>query len=138
MTSWPNYDHVIALASAHPDITVVLGHAGLPVARDPEYFAHWSAGIGRLAKLPNIVCKISALASGSDPSWTVDSIRPWLLGCVETFGPDRCMFGSNWPIDSLFGDYPRLVAAYREITSVLAPAERRNLFSATAAKIYRL
>jgi predicted TIM-barrel fold metal-dependent hydrolase len=138
MTSWPNYDHVLALAGAHPDITVVLGHAGLPVARDPEYFSHWSAGLRRLAELPNIVCKISALASGSDPSWTVDSIRPWVLGCLEAFGADRCMFGSNWPIDSLFGDYPRLVGAYREITAGLTLAERRNLFSATAAAVYGL
>jgi predicted TIM-barrel fold metal-dependent hydrolase len=138
MTSWPNYDHVIALASAHPDITVVLGHAGLPVARDAEYFEHWSAGIRRLAELPNIVCKISALASGSDPWWTIDSIRPWVLGCLETFGPDRCMLGTNWPIDSLFGDYPKLVGAYREITAGLSPTELRNLFSGTAATVYHL
>lgn len=138
MTSWPNYLHVEALASSQPETTVVLGHAGLPVARDPAYFAQWSAGLRRLAALPNIVCKISALASSPDPGWSVRSIRPWLLECVAAFGADRCMVGSNWPIDSLFGSYDRVTAAYRDIAAELSDAERAQLYAGTAERVYRL
>jgi predicted TIM-barrel fold metal-dependent hydrolase len=138
MTSWPNYGHVHALAQANPDATIILGHAGLPVERDPDYYARWRAAIVALGREPNIVCKISALASGADPSWTVESIRPWVLGCLEAFGPDRAMFGSNWPIDSLFGDYPRLVGAYLDITADLSGDERAAVFTQTARRVYRL
>lgn len=138
MTSWPNYCDVHALAQASPDTTIILGHAGLPVERDPAYFAQWRSAIVELGREPNIVCKISALASGADPNWTVDSIRPWLLVCLEAFGPGRCMFGSNWPIDSLFGDYPRLVSSYRKITADLSQAERADLFERTACRVYQL
>jgi len=138
MTPWPNYGHVRDLARANPDTTVILGHAGLPVARDPEYLIRWRMAIGELAREPNIVCKISALASGADPGWSVASIQPWFLGCIEAFGAERCMLGSNWPIDSLFGDYPRLVSAYREIAADLSPTERTDLFANTATRTYRL
>lgn len=138
MTSWPNYVHVQALARANPDVTIVLGHAGLPVERDPVYFARWHAAIARLGQESNIACKISALASGADPNWTVESIRPWVLGCLEAFGADRCMFGSNWPIDSLFGDYEQLVGAYRDITAGLSEDERTAVFAGTARRVYRL
>jgi predicted TIM-barrel fold metal-dependent hydrolase len=138
MTSWPNFGHVRRLALAHPDVTVILGHAGLPVARDPDYFAHWRSAMQQIAEVPNLVCKISALASGADPQWSVPSITPWFLGCVDAFGADRCMIGTNWPIDSLFGDYPRLVDAYREIASARSAAEQADLFVNTAALVYRL
>jgi predicted TIM-barrel fold metal-dependent hydrolase len=138
MTSWPNFGHVRRLADAHPEVTVILGHSGLPVARDTDYLAAWQPAMHEIAKVPNVVCKISALASGADPDWTVASIRPWFLGCIEAFGPDRCMLGTNWPIDSLFGDYPRLVGAYREIAGELSRDERAALFAGTATRVYRL
>ncbi len=138
MTPWPNYGHVRDLARGNLGTTVILGHAGLPVARDAEYLSRWRMAIGDLAREPNIVCKISALASGADPDWSVASIRPWFLGCVDAFGTERCMLGTNWPIDSLFGDYPRLIAAYREIAADLSPTERTDLFVNTATRTYRL
>jgi predicted TIM-barrel fold metal-dependent hydrolase len=138
MTSWQNFPHVRDLARGSPDTTVVLGHAGLPVARDAAYLATWRSAMQELAREPNVVCKISALASGADPDWSVGSISPWMLGCIEAFGAQRCMVGSNWPIDSLFGDYPTLIAAYRQIAESLSRAERSDVFSATAARVYRL
>ena len=91
-----------------------------------------------MASRPNVVVKISALASGADPGWSIDSIRPWAEHCIESFGPDRAMFGTNWPIDRLFGSYTALVEAYLEIAAPLTPEEHRALFSATAARVYRL
>jgi predicted TIM-barrel fold metal-dependent hydrolase len=89
---------------------------------------------------PAMVCKISAVASGADPAWTVDSIRRWVLGCIDSFGPQRCMFASNWPIDKLFGNYPKLYAAYEQIVRDAGFADKDidSLFAATAERVYRI
>jgi predicted TIM-barrel fold metal-dependent hydrolase len=139
MTSWEHYDKLLALAQRWPTTTIVLGHAGLPTSRSDDYFTAWSSGLRRLAGgAPNVVCKISALASGADPNWTIGSIRPWVMGCIEAFGPDRCMFASNWPVDKLFGSYRDLMNAYREIVDDLSPAEVAQLFTATTERVYRI
>ena len=138
MVSHERFGDVAEVARRRRDGIVVLGHAGLPVQRDASYLRAWSAAMGELARQPNVVCKVSALASGSDPDWSVESIRPWVLGCIDAFGPDRCMFASNWPIDRLFGTYERLLGAYDEITSGFTDDERAALFGETARRVYRI
>lgn len=138
LVSFEGFDGAARVAERHPGVTFVLDHAGLPVERTPEYHERWSGAMHRLARVGNVVCKISALAGGVDPSWTVESLRPWVEGCIEAFGPERCMFGSNWPIDKPYGSYARLVEAYREIVRPLSAAERGALMRATARRVYRM
>jgi len=126
------------LADRWPGVTFVLSHAGLPLERSTETLREWKAAAEDLARRPNWVCKISALCGGSDPDWTVASIRPWAEACVETFGAERCMLGTNWPVDRLFGTYEGVVAALREIYDPLPEPDRRRLFHGTAAEVYRL
>jgi predicted TIM-barrel fold metal-dependent hydrolase len=138
MTTHEEFPKLAALAEAAPDATLVLGHAGLPLERTSAYLATWVQALRRLAQTPNVVCKISALASASDPQWTAESLRSWVLGCVEAFGADRCMLATNWPIDRLYGSYDRLVDAYRQILSPLATDERAAVFHDTATRVYSL
>ncbi len=138
LVPYPKFNAVCALADRRPDATLILGHAGQPVQRDRDYFDQWSGAIAKVASRPNVVVKISALASGADPDWSIDSIRGWAEHCIECFGPDQAMFGTNWPIDRLYGSYTALVEAYLEIASTLTATERRALFSATATRVYRL
>jgi predicted TIM-barrel fold metal-dependent hydrolase len=138
LVPYPKFEAVCALADHRPGATVVLGHAGLAEHRDPDYFAAWSHELGRFSTRSNVVVKLSALASGADPEWTVESIRPWIERCVDVFGPERAMFGTNWPIDRLFGSYERLVDAYCEVSARYTEAERAALFHATATRVYRL
>lgn len=141
MTSWDHFDELLSLVDQWPATPVVLGHAGLPVERDDGYYVHWLAGMKRLAvAAPTMVCKISAIASGADPSWTVDSIRRWVLGCIEAFGPQRCMFAGNWPIDKLFGTYPKLFGAYEEIVRAAGISENEIglLFAGNAERVYAI
>jgi predicted TIM-barrel fold metal-dependent hydrolase len=126
------------LADRWPSVTIALSHACLPLVRSREQLAEWDGAMRELAAHPNIVCKISAVAGASDPDWTVDSIRPWILACVDVFGADRCMLGSNWPVDRLFGTYRQLVEAYRSVTAELDPAERAAVFHGTAERVYRI
>jgi len=137
LVAHPAHAAVAEVAARHPGVTIVLGHAGQPVARDDAYRAEWLASLHRLARRPNVVVKVSALASGADPSWTSTSLTPWVLGCIEAFGPSRSMLASNWPIDRLHGTYVGLVDAYRTIVAGLSPGERAAVLSGTAERVYR-
>lgn len=138
LVPYAKYDDVCSLADSRPEAQIVLGHAGLAEHSDSDYFQAWSQKLGVFATRPNVAVKISALASGRDPDWTVASIKPWVRRCIEVFGPERAMFGSNWPIDRLFGSYERLVDAYRECTDDLTAPERDALFTGTAMRIYEI
>ncbi|HRE00458.1 MAG TPA: amidohydrolase family protein [Ilumatobacteraceae bacterium] len=138
LVPYPKFEAVCALADRRPEATIVLGHAGLAEHRDPDYFDAWSRHLGMFSTRPNVVVKISALASGADPNWTTDSIRAWAEWCIDVFGSERAMFASNWPIDRLYGSYERLVDAYLDIATRYTEAQRRDLFHATATRVYRL
>jgi predicted TIM-barrel fold metal-dependent hydrolase len=125
------------LAEDFPGITYCVDHAGFPLARDPEYFEAWRQGMRTIGAAPNAVVKISGLGM-VDHSWTVDSIRPWVLECIEAFGTDRSFFASNWPIDSLFSCYGDVIDAYAEIISSFSESEQRALFSGNANSVFRL
>lgn len=136
LVPYAKYDEVCALADSRPEAQIVLGHAGLAEHSDDDYFRAWSQKLKVFATRPNVTVKISALASGRDPNWTTASIKPWIQHCMEVFGPERAMFGSNWPIDRLFGTYERLIDAYRDCTDDLTVHERDALFVATAMRVY--
>lgn len=132
---WERMDAARDLARDFPDTTLVLDHAGFPQERDPEYFANWQRGMSTLAEADNAVCKISGLGM-RDPGWTHDSLRPWVLHCIEAFGVERCFFGTNWPVDRLFSSYPDVLDAYDAITADFSHDERVALFSGNAERVY--
>lgn len=125
------------LAEDFPGITYCVDHAGFPLARDADYFAAWRDGLRTIAAAPNAVIKISGLGM-VDHDWTVESIAPWVLACIEAFGTERSFFATNWPIDGLFSTYGDIVAAYAEIVSGFPEHEQRALFSENANRIFAL
>ncbi|CAN5588196.1 amidohydrolase family protein [soil metagenome] len=135
-TAPENFEMFSAFADRWPKVTFVLSHAALPKVRTPESLKLWIAAATEIAARPNLMCKISALCGGSDPDWTIDSIRPWAEACYGVFGADRVMLGSNWPVDRLFGTYADVVNAYRTIFSPLGDLEKSALFYANAAALY--
>ena len=132
---WQDMGKLRALAARFPNIKIVLDHAGLPAERNPEYFEQWAGGLRTAAEAENVVCKISGLGM-ADNDWTVDSIRPYVLQCIETFGIERGLFATNWPVDGLFSTYDAIVDAYKEITSDFSESERVALFSANTEALY--
>ena len=125
------------LAETFPDIVISLDHAGFPRKRDPEYFAMWKRELVNLAGAPNVVVKISGLGM-CDNRWTVDSFRPWVMTCIETFGVERSFFGTNWPVDRLYSSYPDVLDAYAQIISGFSRSEQEALFFANAERIFRI
>lgn len=117
-----------------PELPVVICHAGSPHDRTPDGLRFWSRELGRLSILPNLHCKISGLGM-FEPDWNRESIRPIVETCLEQFGPDRCMFGSNFPVDSLSSEYGELI----DVISVLIPdSAHSRVFGRTASRFYRL
>jgi len=130
-------DQAVALAAANSDTQLILNHTGMPVERDEAGIIGWRHGMRALATCDNVAVKISGLGM-TDPEWTTESIRPFVLETIELFDIGRCMFASNFPVDSLFSDYDTLYRAFRDITSDFSDAERSRLFRDNAAHYYRL
>ena len=128
-------DKLAALANKFPNTVIVIDHAGNPAERNDEYFALWKRGMATAATAENIIIKISGLGMG-DHNWTVDSIRPYVLGCIEAFGVERSIFATNWPVDSLFSDYDTLIDAYTEIIADFSDDEKRDLFARNTESLY--
>lgn len=126
-----------ALADEHPDVLFILNHAGMPARRDGEGLSGWRRGILELARRPNIAAKISGFGM-VEPSWTVASIRPFVLHLIEAFGTERAMFASNFPVDKLMRGYAELWQAYDEVVADFTAQERERLFVGNATTHYRL
>ena len=124
-----------------PNLSVALCHCGSPWYRDKAGWALWEDGLRALAALPNTHCKISGL-SMFDHNWTVDSLRPIITTVLDIFGADRCMFGSNFPVDKLHTSYQKLWMCYLEIVDAHDPAiseaHKRALFKDNCVAFYKL
>ena len=125
------------LARRYPDMQFVLDHAGMPAERDAAGVEGWKRGMRQLAACSNIAVKLCGYGM-VDTKWTVDSIRPFVLQPIEWFGPERCMFASNFPVDRLMASYDRLWNAYRDISAGFSSAEKALLFRENAERIYRI
>lgn len=125
-------------AQEHPELTFVLDHLGKPPIASGD-LEPWSTAVRTLAALPNTVCKLSGLVTEADRKrWTVDDLRPYVDTVLDAFGPDRLMFGSDWPVCTLAATYAEVIDIARELTSSLNDSERAALFAGTATRVYRL
>jgi L-fuconolactonase len=141
----PTFDLVIRVdqlpaaaraAAAVPELTFVLDHLGKPQIREgAEGLRRWRDAVAPLAKESNVAAKLSGLVTEADwGQWTVDEIRPFVQTALELFGPDRLMFGSDWPVCELASTYARVKEALTEILG----SHDSDVFSGTAARTYRL
>jgi L-fuconolactonase len=119
------------------DLTVVVEHTGWPRSDSDEERALWRAGIDALAGVgDNVVCKLSGLAMPSG-SVGAEALSPWLEYAIETFGVDRCMFASNFPVDSMHGTFDELYNTFSTVTDGVDGESRDKLFAGNAERVYR-
>ncbi len=128
---------VTEILAKSPNTQVALCHCGSPWDQSESGLKAWRDGLRLLASLPNVVCKISGLGM-FDHDWTVDSIRPIVESCIDLFGAERCMFGSNFPVDKLHASYTKVWRAFEVITASLSEADQARLFGNTAREFYRI
>lgn len=133
----PQMAGAAGLAAACPEVNFVLQHAGMPEDQSEAGRAAWRKGMERLAAEPNICTKLSAFGTfihRNDPDFIAEMIRE----TVAIFGAERCMFGSNFPIEKLWCSYAELFDAFRAAVKPLGESAGEAIFTGTAARIYRI
>lgn len=133
---WWELDAAAELASDFPGTTIVLNHAGLPSDRSPQGLEGWRRAMARLARHPNVALKISGIGL-EDRAWSITDNGPVIRDAVSIFGWQRCMFASNFPVDSLVGGFSTILNGFYHATSGLSDDARRALFHDNAVRIYR-
>jgi predicted TIM-barrel fold metal-dependent hydrolase len=125
------------LIDENPRTLFVIEHAGCPQLLDLSRMEVWRVGLRDLARRPNAVLKISGLGM-FDPGWNAESVRSVVLECIDSFGADRVMFASNFPVDSLMSSYSEVWKRFFEITKGHSEAERDAMFFGNVEKFYRI
>lgn len=128
---------LLTLLERHPELRAVVDHAAKPEIRMGRY-ATWAADMTRIAQETNACCKLSGLVTEATEDWRVEDIRPYVDGLLESFGPKRLMWGSDWPVVELAGGYARWYEATVSLLAELSEEERAAILGGTAARVYRL
>lgn len=143
-------------AKAVPDLTIILNHVGgliregIYANRDDEILPIWRSGIAAVAACPNVVIKLGGMgmpANGFD--WhtrtqpigseeLAESMAPFMNYCIEQFGPERCMFESNFPVDKVSFSYNIMYNAFKRLSKDYSATERAAMFHDTAARVYKI
>ena len=134
---WWNLDQAADLARDFPATQIIVNHTGLPADRSVEGLAGWRHALEAVALLPNVAIKISGLGQRDRP-WTQEANVPIIRDAIAIFGADRCMFASNFPVDSLVASYRTILEGFLAAIADRTPAERKMLLHDNAQRIYRL
>lgn len=131
-------EHVPVLAERHPSLRLVIDHLAKPPIREGGW-EPWATLLRRAAAYPTVYAKVSGLNTAAEPeTWSASDLRRYVDHALDCFGPDRLMYGGDWPIATLAGDYAKV---WRETNAVLAglgQADRDRILGGTAADFYRL
>ena len=128
----------LALVDRHPSLRIVLDHVAKPVVQGTPP-REWGTHLYELARRPNVACKFSGVVTEVPGwHWSVDTVRPYFEVVLDAFGPERLMFGSDWPVCLVAADYAGWLAAVENFAAPLAPDERDAIMGGTATTVYRL
>ncbi|MEM5471660.1 amidohydrolase [Hoeflea sp. AS60] len=130
--------NAMALADLAPDVTFVLDHCGVPDIKG-DVRQPWHDNIAELAKRPNVVAKISGVVAYADPdTWIAETLRPWAEHTISSFGWDRVVWGSDWPVCTPGGGLLAWVAATHALLNGASADEKQKLLSGNARRLWRL
>jgi predicted TIM-barrel fold metal-dependent hydrolase len=134
-TPWWHMGEAAALARDFPDTALIINHAGLPADRSAEGLAGWRTAMAQVADCPNVCVKISGIGVPGQ-AWTAQANGAIVRHLIEVFGVTRCMFASNFPVDSLCGSFEALFGGFGDIVADLSDDEQDALFRRNAIRIY--
>jgi L-fuconolactonase len=128
----------LKLVARCPEVAFVLDHIAKP-AINAGLSEPWRGHMREMAALPNVVCKLSGVTTEADhKAWTREQLRPYVEHVIDCFGPDRILYGGDWPVSELAGGYVPWLTALDWITADFSAADKRKLFRENAVKAYRL
>jgi predicted TIM-barrel fold metal-dependent hydrolase len=125
------------IAEANPGLQIIVNHCGSPIDRDSEGMRRWREGLKLISACPNVALKISN-PGAYDRSWTLESVREVVMQCIDCFGAQRSMFGSDSPVSKIQMSFDQIYAAFKTIASPLTAQEQAGLFHDNAKRFYRL
>jgi L-fuconolactonase len=126
---------LLRVIDRHPDLQFVLDHCAKPQLATGE-IATWPRDMARLAEYPNLVCKLSGLATEAAPDWRIADLRQAVDTVRACFGPQRLLWGSDWPVVNLAGGYAKWFAASQTLLADLSADQKADIFGGNAARIY--
>lgn len=130
--------HVPALARRLGDLPMVIDHLAKPAIKAGRVEG-WREEFEAAARCPNVYCKLSGMVTEADwRRWTAKDLEPYVRIALDAFGPERLMFGSDWPVCTLAASYEQVVGALSEALGPISAGERAAIFGGTAARFYRL
>lgn len=130
---------ILQLSEKLPQLQIVIDHCAKPeFTKDEGAQIMWRNGMKKLAERPNVMCKISGLANEAGADWNAVKLKPYIDHVIEAFGPNRLMWGSDWPVLNLVGDYARWREVSAELLKDLSDQERAAIYGGNAIKFYDL
>jgi L-fuconolactonase len=130
-------EHLPTLAERIPELRIVVDHLGKPPITAGK-FEPWGRLLRRAAEAPNVYAKVSGLDAGEADHWSAAEIQPYVEHVLEVFGPERLMFGSDWPVAVVRGGYSKIWHETKATLAGLAQEEREQILGGTAIRVYRL
>lgn len=135
---YPNHlKHVPTLSAKVPNLRMVIDHLAKPPIAAKE-MSPWSDQMKAAAENPNVYAKVSGLNTAASPNWDAAELKPYIDFAVQTFGVDRLMFGSDWPVCILAGDYNKVWVETNKALASYSQAEQDAILGGTALKVYNL
>ncbi|MCA9085023.1 MAG: amidohydrolase family protein [Planctomycetaceae bacterium] len=130
--------HAVTLGKELPELQMVVDHLAKPKIKTGE-IDEWEKDLKAAAEFPNIHCKLSGMVTEADwKNWKPADLKPYVEAALEAFGPERCMYGSDWPVCELAASYDQVFNALNEVIGEISDTERDQIFSGTARRFYRL
>lgn len=135
-TPWWNMPEVIELANDFPDTLIIINHTGLPSDRGSEGLSAWHSNMSKVAECQNVYLKVSGIGLKSIP-WTVAN-NGWIIAeSVAMFSPERIMFASNFPVDSICGSFDQIFTGFKTVVADYTYQEQHKMFYDNAERVYR-
>ena len=135
---FPNHlKHVPTLSEKVPDLKLAIDHLAKPPIKDKQ-MSRWSDQLNAAAQNPNVYAKVSGLNTAAAADWTAADLKPYIDFAVKCFSPNRLMFGSDWPVCILAGDYNKVWVETNKALEGYSQADRDAILGNTAAQFYRL
>jgi L-fuconolactonase len=131
----PHLSRLVVLADRHPDLTIVIDHCAKPLIRD-GVIEPWACDMAALAQRANIHVKLSGLVTEAASGWKVQDLAPYVRHVLKFFGPDRVLWGSDWPVLNLAGDYGGWMKATRQLLKSLSSDDQAAIMGGNAARVY--
>jgi L-fuconolactonase len=133
-----NWPYIPQVAEAVPDLPLVIDHIGKPNIKHRQY-DEWLEMMRQAAVFPNMMVKVSGMITEADwHQWKPSDLQPYVTTAIDIFGVERVMFGSDWPVCLLAGDYGEVLAALRECISGLSESEQAEVLGGSARRFYRI